>query len=286
MAKRGGLGRGLGALIPEEEQTPSGGFVYLPIERILPNPRQPRSDVEDESLHELAASIQEHGVLQPLIVTTEPGVDQYILIAGERRLRAARLAGLSQVPAIVRNASDQERLELALIENIQRADLSPLEMAEAYQQLVDEFGLRHEEIAQRVGKSREAITNTLRLQKLPPEVKDALHNGLISEGHARALLGLDHPAAQLAALKTILEQKLTVRQTEELVRKLAGERPLRKSARAPAPEVLELEERLRNRLGTRVAIRHGKRGGSVVLYYYSEEELEHLLSHLLGDEEA
>lgn len=285
MVKRGGLGRGLGALIPEGEQTPSGEFVYLPVDRIIPNPRQPRSEVGDESLRELAASIQEHGVLQPLIVTTEPGVDHYILIAGERRLRAARLAGLSQVPAIVRNASDQQRLELALIENIQRADLSPLEMAEAYQQLVDEFGLHHEEIAQRVGKSREAITNTLRLQKLPPEVKDALQDGQISEGHARALLGLDHPSAQLAALKTILEQKLTVRQAEELVRKLAGERPPRKSARAPAPEVLELEERLRNRLGTRVALRHGKRGGSLVLYYYSEEELDHLISRLLGDEE-
>ena len=171
-------------------------------------------------------------MIQPLIVSSEPGSDYYILIAGERRLRAARLAGLAQVPAIVRQASDQERLELALIENLQRTDLSPLETAEAYQQLVDDFSMHHDEIAARVGKSREAVTNTLRLLKLPPEVKDALRAGEISEGHARALLGLSNSIAQVSALKTIIEHKFNVRQTEELVKMLSGERPARKEKKA------------------------------------------------------
>ncbi len=284
MAKRGGLGRGLGALIPDKDDTPQAGLVFLPIDQISPNPRQPRNNIDEESLHELAESIREHGVLQPLIVTNDPGIEGYTLIAGERRWRAARLAGFAQVPVLIRTASDQERLELALIENIQRSDLSPLDTAEAYQQLADEFGLRHEDIAQQVGKSREAISNTLRLLKLPDEVKQALRDGRISEGHARALLGLGNPIAQQSALKTILEQNLTVRQTEELVKMLSGERPSRKAKKVAAPEVQEIEERLRGRLGTRVALRHGKRGGSLVIYYYSDEELDSLITQLMGNQ--
>lgn len=284
MAKKGGLGRGLGALIPEEEGAPAGGLVFLPVERIFPNPRQPRGAMDDQSLADLAESIREHGVLQPLIVSGEMRGEAYYLIAGERRLRAARLAGLSQVPVIIRPASDQERLELALIENIQRTDLSPLEMAEAYQQLVDDFGLHHEEIAQRVGKSREAVTNTLRLLKLSDEAKNALRNEWISEGHARALLGLTNPLKQNAALKIVLEKKLSVRQTEELVKLMSGDRIPRAPRKEPPPEVRELEERLRGRLGTRVTLHHGKKGGSLVIYYYSDEELDSLVHQILGGE--
>lgn len=282
MSKRGGLGRGLGALIPDDEGAPHAGLTYLPVERIIPNPHQPRNHIDDESLAELAQSIREHGVLQPLIVASEPRSEFYALIAGERRLRAARLAGLAQVPVVIRSASDQERLELALIENIQRADLSALETAEAYQRLADEFGLRHEDIARQVGKSRVAVTNTLGLIKLPDAVKEALRDGQISEGHAKALNGLRTEQAQLSALKTILEREMSVRQTEALVRLLNGERPSRKAKHLPSPEVQELEERLRGRLGTRVALRHGNKGGSLVIYYFSDEELDNIINQIMG----
>ncbi len=285
MAKKGGLGRGLGALIPGENGPSGSDMAYIPADQVIPNPRQPRGEMDDQSLEELAESIREHGILQPLIVSPQPGTNQFVLIAGERRLRAAQIAGLAQVPVIIRQASDQERLELALIENIQRADLTPLETAEAFQLLSDEFGLRHEDIAVRVGKSRESISNTLRLLKLPEEVKQALRAGSISEGHARALLGLSNSIAQVSALKTVLEHKMTVRQTEELVKMLSGVRPSRKPQKVASPEVLALEERLRGRLGTRVSLRHGKKGGSLVIYYYSDEELVNIISQILLDED-
>lgn len=284
MPPKSGLGRGLGALIPgeEEERAVAGGSVLMvAVDAIAPNPRQPRSHLSPEELAELTASIREHGVLQPLIVTPGEIDGQYILIAGERRLEAARLAGLNSVPVIVREATDQQRLELAIIENVQRADLNPLEEAEAYRQLAEDFHLSHEEIAARVGKSRVTITNTLRLMKLPDAVKNALIEGKISEGHARALLALPTPEAQSAALRTILSQELNVRQTEELVRKLNGERPPRKPSPPPLPEIAELEERLRASLGTKVVLRAGRKGGTVTIHYYSNEELEALLSRLL-----
>ncbi len=194
MTKKTGLGRGLDALIPAGEFAPesptttaSSGFENLPIANISRNPRQPRSQMDQEELAELAASIRENGILQPLIVSPTDEPNTYILIAGERRLLAAGMAGLDTVPVIVREASDQQRLELALIENVQRADLTPLEAAEAYRQLVDDFSLSHEQIAQQLGKSRVAITNTLRLLKLPDDVRQALTSGKISEGHARAI---------------------------------------------------------------------------------------------------
>ncbi len=284
MAKKGGLGRGLGALIPGENSLSETGLAYIPTNQIIPNPRQPRGEMDEDTLAELAESIREHGILQPLIVTTQPGSEGYILIAGERRLRAARLAGLAQVPVILRQVSDQERLEIALIENIQRADLTPLETAEAYQKLSEEFGLRHEDIAARVGKSRESITNTLGLLKLADEVKTALRQGWISEGHARALGGLTNATAQVSALRTIIEHKMTVRQAEELVRMLKGERPARKPKPSASPEVKALEERLWRRLGTRVSLNHGKKGGSLVIYYYSDEELDSLISQILQED--
>jgi len=284
--KRSGLGKGLDALIPGgESHLPGDRVAHVPVDAIRPNPRQPRSRMDPEALAELAASIREHGVIQPLVLARDPKGEGYILIAGERRWQAAQQAGLTQVPAIIREASEQQLLELALIENIQRADLNPLETAEAYRQLHEVFGLSHEEIARRVGKSRTAVSNTLRLLKLAPEVRAALLEGRISEGHARALLGLASHQAQAAALHTVENLGLTVRQTEALVRRLNGERPAVKPKPAPAPEVRALETRLESALGTKVRLTHTRKGGSLTIYYYSDEELEALLRRL-GVEDA
>jgi ParB family chromosome partitioning protein len=283
MPQRTGLGKGLDALIPGSGQTPSSAGIHqISLDLISPNPRQPRSNFDPSELDELAASIREHGILQPLIVASA-GDGHYTLIAGERRLEAARRAGLRTVPAILRQASDQQLLELALIENLQRADLNPLEEAEAYRQLNADFDLSHEQIAERVGKSRVAVTNTLRLLNLPEAAKKALLEGKISEGHARALLSLPTTEAQQAALQTILAHDLTVRQTEELVRKLSGQKPAAPARPPSPPEIADLEERLRTALGTRVHLRHGRRGGSLTLYYYSDEELNTLLERLLKE---
>jgi ParB family transcriptional regulator, chromosome partitioning protein len=284
MVRKSGLGKGLGALIPEPSNgSASGnGALLVDISKIIPNPRQPRYQMRPEDLQELSDSIREHGIIQPLIVAHEPGEENYTLIAGERRLRAAKMAGLDLVPVILRQVTDQQLLELALIENVQRSDLTPLETAEAYRQLNESFGLSHEEIAQRVGKSRVAVTNTLRLLKLPKSGREALAEGLISEGHARALLGLTNPQGQISALQTILKQDLTVRQTEDLIRKLSGEKTAQALTKAADPVINELEERLASSLGTRVSIHHGKKGGSVVIHYYSDEELNALIGNLTG----
>jgi ParB family chromosome partitioning protein len=284
MARKGGLGKGLDAIIPSKETVPSdAGATFIPVDQILANPRQPRQIMDDGSLQELAASIREHGILQPLIISSDQQSGQYILIAGERRLRAARLAGLEQVPVLFRQVTDQERLELALIENVQRTDLSPLETAEAYQQLHQAFGLSHDEIADQVGKSRTAVTNTLRLLKLAEPVRDALADGRISEGHARALLGLNSASAQVAAVQTVISHDLTVRQTEEYVRKLTGIRPQSTRIVTPPPEVEALEEQLRSHLGTKVTLRKGKKGGSLTIHFYSDEELNALVSQIIRE---
>lgn len=288
MTKKRGLGKGLEALIP-----PSAGTLWEPrepglqdgirqiaVDQIVPNPRQPRVTIGEEGLAELAASIAEHGLIQPIIVTqTEDG---YQIIAGERRWRAARQAGLDTIPVIVKEATSQQMLELALVENLQRADLNPLEEANAYRQLMDEFGLTQAQVADRVGKSRPAVANTVRLLSLPEDIQAAVMGERISEGHARALLALSTAEAQVAALQTIVKRQLSVRQAEELVRRLLGERPVSKP-RMLSPELRLIEERLQNRLGTRVRIRHTKRGGRIEIHYYSDEELESLLAHLVTD---
>jgi ParB family transcriptional regulator, chromosome partitioning protein len=285
MPRRGGLGRGLDALISGSESTaPSGGINQIPVERIAPNPRQPRTHIDPQELSELAASIREHGVIQPLILTYGEQEGQYVLIAGERRLLAARQAGLEAVPAILREVDEQQRLELALIENVQRTDLGPLEAAEAYRQLVEDFNLSHEEISTRVGKSRVAVTNTLRLLKLAPAVQQALSEGHISEGHARALLALPTPQAQSAALQTVLMRELNVRQTEELVHRLSGQKPASHLKPEPPPEIVALEERLRERLGTRVNLNLHRKGGTLVIHFYSDEELDALVEQILGED--
>lgn len=283
MPRRPGLGRGLDALIPAGESLPAGGVAYIPVARIVPNPRQPRGGIEPDSIEELAASIRQHGIIQPLIVTYDENAGSYTLIAGERRLHAARLAGLDTVPAVVREATDQQRLEIALIENIQRSDLNPLEAAEAYRQLSEDFHLSHEDIANRVGKSRAAITNTLRLLKLARPVQQAVLEKRISEGHARCLLALPSSQAQTAALQVILAKEYSVRQTEEYIRRLNGERAL-VTSRPPAPvEITALEDRLRSKLGTRVRLRPARKGGTLVIHYYSDEELNSLIESILGE---
>ena len=281
--KRSGLGRGLDALIPSVEgKTNLQGVVEVSIAKIKPNPRQPRTQFNPGELDELAASIREHGIIQPLIVSKSGEEDQYTLIAGERRLQAAKQAGLSAVPVIFREANEQQYLELALIENLQRTDLNPLEAAEAYRQLAEEFGLSHEVIAERVGKSRTAVTNTLRLLKLPVDIQQAVLEKNITEGHARALLALPTPQAQSAVLQVIIEKSLNVRQTEELVRKYTGQKSSPIEKPTASPEVKAIEDRLRSHLGTKVRLNHGKRGGSITITYYSDEELDTIINRILS----
>ena len=281
--RRSGLGKGLDALIPTgESELPASGITQIPTDKISPNPRQPRANFDPDELTGLSVSIREHGVLQPLIVTKGEKPEQYTLITGERRLLAAREAGLNTVPAILRDVSDQELVELALVENVQRADLSPLEAAEAFRQLAEDFNLSHEEIAARVGKSRVTITNTLRLLNLPPAVQKALVEGQISEGHARALLALPTPQSQSAALQTVIKRDLNVRQTEELVRRLSGEKTSKPPKPKQSPEVIALQDRLRERLGTKVSLNQRRKGGTVVIHYYSDEELNAVVDLILG----
>lgn len=279
-----GLGRGLSALIPGSEEQ---GLAEVPIGSIGPNPLQPRTALAPETLAELAESIREHGILQPLIVTrTASGPTEYTLIAGERRWRAAQLAGLATVPVIIQEASSREMLELALVENLQRTDLNPLEAAGAFRQLIDAFGLTQEQVAARVGKSRAAVANTLRLLTLPAAAREALASGQISEGHARALLGLRSQEAVRVALAQVLRQGLTVRETEALVQRLNGERPAPKASgqRPTPPETQALEERFRQALGTKVSLVRGRKGGRLVIHFYSDEELDSLYRRLVGED--
>jgi len=281
---RRGLGRGLDVLIPTEDSN-AGGVRHVPIEMIVPNPHQPRTRIDAEELQTLAASIREHGVIQPLVVTR--GEDGYQLVAGERRWRAAKLAGLTEVPAIIKEVAPREMLELALVENIQRADLNPLEEAQAYRHLVEDFGLSQSEVARRVGRSRPTINNLLRLLSASPGVQQALLDEQITEGHGRALLGLETHEAQDAALKLVLEKGLNVRETEALVRRMreSEERP---GVAAPSPKddphIRALEARFSEALGTRVRLRHGRHQGRVVIYYYSDEEFRALYQRLTGED--
>lgn len=281
MSRKSGLGRGLEALIPGAGIPGEQGVRAVSPDLISPNPRQPRVQLDPQKMNELSESIREHGVIQPLIVTQSTVPGEYILIAGERRLLAARQAGLAEVPILVREASDLELLELALIENVQRADLNPLEMAEAYRQLVEEFGLTHEQVAERVAKSRVAVTNTLRLLKLPDKVKAALAEERITEGHARAILSLPTTQSQEAVLEAVCKRELSVRQTEELISKLSGSRQVKTSPSQADPDLEFLQRRLEQSLGTRVSLNRRARGGIITIHYYSDEELNNLVDRLL-----
>ncbi|MDZ4278407.1 MAG: ParB/RepB/Spo0J family partition protein [Dehalococcoidia bacterium] len=278
MTRSRGLGRGLAALIP----TTAGGVDEIDVDLIVPNPEQPRWSVSDESLAELTESIREHGVLQPLVVSEGDAQGVYQLVAGERRLRAARLAGLQRVPVVVREVVPRERLELALVENVQREDLGALEEAQAFRRLADEFGMNQEAIASRVGRSRTAVANAMRLLGLGDEIKGSLSSGEISEGHARALLGLDEESGRRDVWRQLVERGLTVRQTEELVRRWASSgRPASGAARQEDPEIAALEERVRTALATKAELRRARNGrGRLVLHFYSDEELHGLLERM------
>ncbi|GIV84998.1 MAG: chromosome partitioning protein ParB [Candidatus Roseilinea sp.] len=289
MAPKTGLGRGLDALIPGASEAEAGrrGIIEIAVTEIRANPRQPRMVRGQEALQleELAASIREHGVIQPLIVTRTQGPGApYTLIAGERRWRAAQLAGLTHVPVVLKDATPQEMLEIALIENIQRNDLSPLEEAAAFQQLINEFGLTPDMVAERVGKSRVAIYNTLRLLKLPGQAQAALMQGDITEGHARALLGLSSAVDQLVALDEIKKHGLNVRQTEELIRRMNSPKTTSKKAARDREwqGAKEYESRLRDVLGTKVSLVRGRRGGRIVIEFYSDEELGAIFEKIVG----
>ena len=272
MAKTFGLGRGLDALIPRA--APASDIPEIPVDRIARNPHQPRNRFDEGETAELAASIQLHGVLQPIVVrATADG--EYELIAGERRLRAARIAGLTHIPAVVRDSADGEQLELALVENLQRQDLNAIEEAAAYRELVDRFALSHEEVARKVGKSRVAVSNALRLLDLTIEVREAVADGRITEGHGRALAALTVPELQRAALLIVIERHLSVRQTEELVRRKRDAAPPRRGS-AISDDLSDLESQLRGLLATRVGIVRTRRGGRLVIDFYSDEELDRL----------
>ena len=275
-----GLGRGLASLIPQRG-TGQHGTIEIAVSRIRPNPRQPRKRFDPESLATLTASIAQHGVLQPILVTEM--IDGYQLVAGERRLRAAQAAGLDRVPAVVRQLADREQLELALVENLQREDLDPLETAEAYRQLIDEFGFSQEDLATRVGRARSTVANTLRLLDLAPGVQAAVADGRLTEGHGRALGGLGTDL-QDRVLDSVLGQELSVRQTEELVRRLREPKPTPAGppARRADPELERVEEDLRRALGTKVSLARSRRGGRIVIEYYSDEELGRLYERLTG----
>jgi ParB family chromosome partitioning protein len=268
----------------------------VPVDSIAPNPRQPRGAFDLEELEDLAASIREHGVLQPLIVTQAGEQGSYNLIAGERRWRAAMLAGLEQVPVIVKEASSRGMLELALVENLQRADLNPLEEATAYRALVDDFGMKQDEVADRVGKSRQAVANSLRLLRLPPAIQEALVAGTITEGHARALLQVPDAEMQLQLAERIASAGLSVRQVEALARRLAEiasaeeETPDDEATEGESDSlydpIRDLEEQFRNALGTKVQLSRSRRGGRLVIYFYSDEELQRIYGTFIRDEQG
>ena len=274
-----GLGRGLGALIPSHGGHASA--VEILISRISPNPYQPRKRFTPEDLASLRASIAAHGVIQPILVSETPS--GYQLVAGERRLRAAQAAGLDRIPAVIRQLVDRDQLELALVENLQRADLDPIETADAYKQLMNRFGLSQDDVATRVGRARSTVANTVRLLDLAPTVQGAIADGRLTEGHGRALGGLpaDH---QARVLDSVIGQELSVRQTEELVRRLREPKPTPEAvpARQVDAEIERVEEDLRRALGTKVSLARSRRGGRIVIEYYSDEDLERLYERLTG----
>ena len=279
MVQKRGLGRGLSALIPGAE--PAQTTVQeLPLAELERNPHQPRKHFDQAALEELASTIREHGILTPVVVRRVPAGFQ--IIAGERRIRAARLAGLTHVPTIIKEASDSQALQLALVENLQREDLNPLEAAEAYQRLVEEFGLNQEELAARVGKDRSSVANSLRLLRLPKQVRDDVAAGALSEGHARALLGLEKSADQLKVRDLVIRRGLSVRRTEALVRKLRGQNaPRRATSLNKDANLGALEDQLRTTLATKVRIVRDGRGGVLHISFFSADDLTRIADIIL-----
>lgn len=275
------LGRGLEALLPhtaKPESTYSTQDVQeLLLEHIIPNRYQPRTTFSEDELSQLAESIKQNGLLQPILVRRR-GDGIYELIAGERRFRAAKLAGLSKIRAIVRNSTDKQAMELALVENVQRQDLNPMEAARAYHRLIAEFGFTQETVAQRIGKDRSSIANIARLIHLPPDLQALVESGQLTTGHAKVLLGLPTADAQHRVAQQIIREQLSVRQAEKLATGLSH---AKRKSKAPKPYV-DLEERLQRRLGTRVSVLKGRKGGKLVLHYFGPEELDRLVEILLA----
>jgi len=277
------LGKGLEALLPERRPlhtSPAGEIQELPLDQIMPNRYQPRREFADWELAELAESVKQNGLLQPILVRRK-GDGFYETIAGERRLRAAKLAGLRSIPAIIRNSTDEQSMELALVENLQRKDLNPMEAARAYHRLINEFAFTQDTVAQRLGKDRSSIANIVRLVTLPNEIKVLVESGAISTGHAKVILGLPRPEGQIKLARRIVEGQLSVRQAEKAA---AGESRVSKvktgiRQQKPYPD---LEDRLQKRLGTRVSILKSRRGGKIVIHYFTSAELDRLLESILG----
>ncbi|MCS6935592.1 MAG: ParB/RepB/Spo0J family partition protein [Chitinophagales bacterium] len=292
--KKSVLGRGLGALleandtltVTREKNNASAtlhaaAVIQIPLEQIEVNPFQPRTTFEEESLQELADSIRVHGVIQPITVRKTDN-NKYQLIAGERRLRASKIAGKKDIPAYVRSATDQESIEIALIENIQREDLNPLEIAINYKRLQDECDLTQEQLAERLGKNRSTVTNFLRLLKLPPDVQAGLRDGKITMGHAKALMAIENPVSLLAAYKEVVQKNLNVRQVETLVRSYTDKPRKSNAARQPLvnqtpPAVLKMQDRIMQALSTKVIINRTRDGkGEIIIRFYSDDDLTRL----------
>jgi len=277
-----GLGKGLGALIPAADSPAEPSNLFVDIEKISPNALQPRRSFDEAKIDELATSIQDQGIIQPLLVRRTVG--GYELIAGERRLRAAMKAGLSKVPVVVREASDHDSLQLALIENVQREDLNAIEEAQAYRRLQEEFHLGQEEIAQKVGKSRPAVANSMRLLQLPEEIQREVIAGELSAGHARALLSLERAAVIMAAAREVIAKGLSAREVEKLVRRLKGIRRIKRAAALSDPDLRSFTEKLQRCLGTKVRVVHRGNRGKIEIDYYSLSDLERI-SRVIGIED-
>jgi ParB family chromosome partitioning protein len=279
------LGRGLDALLPTARpaiaESDRGDVQQLRLESIVPNRYQPRQQFSEAELADLAQSLRENGLLQPILVRRK-GDGIFELIAGERRLRAAKLAGLEKIPALIRNCTDQESMVLALVENLQRDDLNPMETARAYHRMVNEFGLTQDAIAQKVGRDRSSIANMLRLMTLPPDIQEFIESDQLSTGHAKVILGLVAPEAQIQLARRIIQGQLSVRDAERLLQRLSeGRRQAKRAVRPPARS--DLEERLQKRLGTRVHIEKGRRGGKIIIQYFSPDELDGVVEKILNE---
>jgi len=284
MAQRKALGKGLDALIPQEAKAkPGEGGVLCPLDEIFPSTNQPRKTMDKTAIKELAQSIEESGLLQPLVVRPHPkGKKGYELIAGERRWRAAKIAGLDSVPVIVKEVDDREALALSLVENLQRENLNPIEEADAYHLLLTDFSFTQDEVAKKVGKNRSTVANILRLLKLPEEVKKQVRSGKLSEGHARAILSVESLSTMKELAKIIVDKELSVREAEDLARNWADRKTRKKSGKVVSsgqgdPFIRDLENNLKRLLGTKVKIIHKKNRGKIEIYYYSNEEMERII---------
>lgn len=284
MSKKYGLGKGLGALIPDdlsvqEDKDIKKDVNKISINMIRANESQPRKSFDESKLNSLTASIKEHGIIQPLVLKKDDG-DTYTIIAGERRWRAAKLAGLKEIPAVIMNVTEKQVLEISLIENIQREDLNPIEEALAYKKLIEDFNLIQEELSERVGKSRTAITNCMRLLNLDLRVQQYVIEGVITEGHGRAILGVDDKNFQFKLAQTVIDEGLSVRDTEKLAKSMLHDKKGKRKEKDENPYYIDIEERLKNAFGTKVLIKSGRNKGKIEIEYYSEDDLQRIVELL------